>query len=181
MSQHVPTNLYFLPIGEDAPDIVDVVIEVPRGSANKYEYDHEAGVFRLDRVLYSPMHYPGDYGFLPGTYADDGDPLDAVVLTTIPTFPGCVLRARPVGYLDMTDDKGRDEKLLVVPADDPRFDEVRDLSDVAPHIPKEIEHFFSRYKDLEGKETTMGGWHGRDEVRELVETCQRQFREKFGE
>ena len=104
------TNLYHIPPGEKAPDIVNAVIEVPFGSTNKVEYDPELGIFRLDRVLYSPMHYPGDYGFIPGTYADDGDPVDVVVLMNNPTFPGCVLSVRPLAYLEMSDEKGQDRK-----------------------------------------------------------------------
>ena len=131
--------------------IVDAFIEIPTGSQNKYEYDKELGVFRLDRVLYSPMHYPAEYGYLQNTLAKDGDPLDILVLTTFPTFPGCVIRSRVIGVLIMSDDKGEDEKLLAVPVDDPRWDEVCSLDDVPQHILKEIEHFFKVYKDLEHK------------------------------
>ena len=149
--------------------IVDAFIEIPTGSQNKYEYDKELGVFRLDRVLYSPMHYPAEYGYLQNTLAKDGDPLDILVLTTFPTFPGCVIRSRVIGVLIMSDDKGEDEKLLVVPVDDPRWDEVCSLDDVPQHILKEIEHFFKVYKDLEHKETRIIGWEGVEKANELIE------------
>ncbi|GAB6935511.1 MAG: inorganic diphosphatase [Bacillota bacterium] len=158
--------------------IVDAFIEIPAGSQNKYEYDKEAGVFRLDRVLYSPMHYPADYGYLKGTLALDGDPLDILVLTTFPTFPGCVISARVVGYLEMSDDKGQDEKLLGVPVHDPRWDHVKDIADVPPHILKEIAHFFERYKDLENKETKIIGWKGAEAAAKLIDECVARYNEQ---
>jgi inorganic pyrophosphatase len=149
--------------------IVDALIEIPTGSQNKYEYDKENGVFRLDRVLYSPMHYPTEYGYLENTLAEDGDPLDILVLTTFPTFPGCVIQSRVIGVLLMSDDKGKDEKLLGVPVDDPRWDGVHRLEDVPAHILKEIEHFFQVYKDLENKETQIEGWKGTDVAAKLIQ------------
>jgi inorganic pyrophosphatase len=154
-----------------ANKIVDAFIEIPTGSQNKYEYDKEAGVFRLDRVLYSPMHYPTEYGYLDQTLALDGDPLDILVLTTFPTFPGCVIKTRVIGVLIMSDDKGQDEKLLGVPVDDPRFDHVKSLDDVAPHVLKEISHFFERYKDLENKVTKIEGWEGPEKAAALIDEC----------
>lgn len=159
------------------PLIVDAFIEIPTGSQNKYEYDEELGVFRLDRVLYSPMHYPTEYGYLKNTLAEDGDPLDILVLTTFPTFPGCVIRSRVIGVLLMSDDKGPDEKLLAVPVDDPRFNEVNSLEDVAPHVLKEIEHFFKVYKDLENKETNIIGWKDAQFAADLYEQCLKRFEE----
>lgn len=135
--------------------VVDAFIEIPTGSQNKYEYDKEKGRFILDRVLYSPMHYPTEYGYLENTLALDGDPLDILVLTTFPTFPGCVIKSRVIGVLIMSDDKGEDEKLLGVPADDPRWNEVKSLEDVPAHRLKEIAHFFQVYKDLENKKTVI--------------------------
>ena len=125
------TNFYHLPIGDKAPDVVNEVTEVPMGSANKYEYDPELQVFTLDRVLFSPMHYPGDYGFLPSTLADDGDPVDVLVLMDQPTFSGAVLQVRPLGYLEMSDEKGRDQKVLAVPVGNPRFDSNRHLDTIS--------------------------------------------------
>lgn len=159
------------------PLVVDAFIEIPTGSQNKYEYDKELGVFRLDQVLYSPMHYPTEYGYLENTLAEDGDPLDILVLTSFPTFPGCVISSRVIGVLLMSDDKGPDEKLLAVPVDDPRFDKVNSLEDVAPHVLKEIEHFFQVYKDLENKETKIEGWKDADFAAQLYEECQKRYQE----
>jgi inorganic pyrophosphatase len=162
------TSLIDLSPGENAPQVVNAVVEVPFGSSHKYEYDPGLRVFRLDRVLYSPMHYPGDYGFVPGTVAADGDPVDILVLMTRPTFPGALIRARPLGYLEMSDEKGRDQKVLAVPVDDPRFDSNRHLDTVSRHRLREIEHFFAIYKELEGKQTHVDGWHGMDETHSLI-------------
>ena len=162
------TNLYHLDPGADAPEIVTCVIEVPRGSANKYEYDPETETFFLDRVLYSAMHYPGDYGFMPGTLAEDGDPVDVLVLTTYPSYPGVVWRARPLGFLEMSDEKGRDQKVLAVPVDDPRYDNNRHISTVSPHRLREIEHFFDIYKALEGKSVQVEDWHGIEETHAMI-------------
>lgn len=151
-------NLFHLDPGPKAPEIVQCAIEVPRNSTNKYEYDPELEIFKLDRVLYSAMHYPGDYGFIPGTLAEDGDPVDVLVLTHYPTFPGAVLRARPLAFLEMADEKGRDQKVLAVPVDDPRYDNNRHITSISPHRLREIEHFFDIYKELEGKKVTVEGW-----------------------
>ncbi|MCL6548873.1 MAG: inorganic diphosphatase [Alicyclobacillus sp.] len=157
---------------------VDVFVEIPKGSQNKYEYDKEAGVFRLDRVLYSPMHYPADYGYIEKTLAEDGDPLDVLVLTSVPTFPGCVIETRVVGILLMADDKGQDEKLIGVAEKDPRFAHVKTLDDVPPHILKEIAHFFEVYKDLEGKETRIDGWRGTDEAQRVLRECFERYQKQ---
>jgi inorganic pyrophosphatase len=148
-----------LPIGDRCPELVNAVIEVPLGGVNKYEYDKQLRVFRLDRTLYSPVHYPGDYGFIPSTKAGDGDPLDVLVLVDDPSFPGCVIEVRPIGMLEMTDQGARDEKVLAVGNHNPRYREVMDYRGVYPHIIREIEHFFSIYKDLEGKRTKTIAWH----------------------
>jgi len=158
--------------------IVDVFVEIPTGSQNKYEYDKEAGVFRLDRVLFSPMHYPTEYGYLENTLALDGDPLDALVLTTFPTFPGCVISTRIIGVLIMADDKGQDEKLLGVPVDDPRWKHVHSLKDISEHTLKEISHFFERYKDLENKVTKIEGWEGPEKASQLIDECLARYQEK---
>lgn len=155
--------------------VVDAFIEIPTGSQNKYEFDKEKGRFILDRVLYSPMHYPTEYGYLENTLALDGDPLDILVLTTFPTFPGCVIKSRVIGVLIMSDDKGEDEKLLGVPADDPRWDEVKSLEDVPAHRLKEIAHFFQVYKDLENKKTVIKGWEGPEKAAQLIDECYARF------
>ncbi len=137
---------------------VEATIEIPRGSRNKYEYDHERGIFRLDRVLYSAVHYPTDYGFIDGTLGGDGDPLDILVIVEEPTFPGCRVRARPIGTLLMADSKGEDEKILAVPVDDPRFSDLVTLEDLHGHWQREIATFFRTYKELQGEMTDVRGW-----------------------
>lgn len=156
--------------------VVDAFIEIPQGSQNKYEYDEKAGAYRLDRVLYSPMHYPADYGHLENTLALDGDPLDILVLTTFPTFPGCIISSRVIGVLLMADDKGQDEKLLAVPVDDPRWDEVKSLDDVPSHKLREIEHFFKVYKDLENKETKIDHWESAEFAANLYQECIERYK-----
>lgn len=151
--------------------VVDAFIEIPTGSQNKYEYDKKRNAFVLDRVLFSPMHYPTEYGFLEGTLALDGDPLDILVITSFPTFPGCVIESRVVGVLIMSDDKGQDEKLLAVPTSDPRFKDVTGLKDIPEHKLKEIAHFFQVYKDLENKTTKIEGWEDADFAKSLYEEC----------
>ena len=141
-----------------AGEFVEVFVEIPRGSRNKYEFDKERGLFILDRVLYSSVHYPTDYGYIPDTLADDGDALDALVIVNEPTFSGCLIPARPIGMLDMRDDKGEDEKILAVPLGDPRFDGVETLGDISAHWLREIENFFQNYKTLEDRMTEVRGW-----------------------
>jgi inorganic pyrophosphatase len=154
---------------------MEVFVEIPKGNNNKYEFDKERGVFRLDRVLYSPVYYPADYGFLQDTLADDGDPLDAMVLTTFPTFPGCMIQARIVGMFIMEDEKGRDEKILGVPVRDPRFNKIHSLDDLEGHILKEVGHFFSVYKNLEEKEVKVMGWAGITEAMETIEKAKQSY------
>lgn len=155
---------------------VEVLIEIPRGSRNKYEWDSARHLIRLDRVLYSSVHYPTDYGLVPGTLAADGDPLDALVVVEEPTFPGCLVRARPIGVLDMRDEHGLDHKLLAVPAGDPRFDAVLGIEDLAPHWLEEIRTFFATYKTLQEIETEVLGWHGVEAAWDLLESCWRAAR-----
>jgi inorganic pyrophosphatase len=153
------TNYLTLPIGDKAPDAVNAVIEIPGESTNKYEYDKKLNVFRLDRNLYSPVHYPGDYGFIPSTLSEDGDPLDVLVLVDEPSFPGCVMTVRPIGLLEMLDQGVLDEKILAVGRNNPRYHDVQNYSEIYPHMLKEITHFFAIYKDLEGKRVEINGWH----------------------
>jgi inorganic pyrophosphatase len=146
-----------------------VLVEIPGGSRNKYEYDEELGGIVLDRRLFTAMAYPSDYGFVEGTLAEDGDPLDALVLVSDPTFPGCRIRVRPIGVFRMSDEKGPDEKLLCVPDGDPSWARVHDIHDVTAELRDEIEHFFQRYKDLEPtKQTETRGWGNRDEAAEIL-------------
>jgi len=151
-------------------------IEIPRGSRNKYEYDEEHGTFKLDRVLYSSVHYPTDYGFIPDTLAEDGDHLDILVLVQEPTFPGCLIEARPLGGLDMADEKGPDFKVLAVPVDDPRYHHVTSLEQLGDHWLREIETFFDTYKLLEPKQTEVLGWHDEARAREMIARCRARYR-----
>jgi len=152
-----------------------MIVEIPKNSSNKYEYDSALGVFRLDRTLYSPMHYPGDYGFIPGTLADDGDPLDVLALVEEPSFSGCIIEIRPVGILNMVDNAEPDQKVIAVPNRNPRYDQVHTLDQLFPHTRREIEHFFTIYKELEGKKTHMEGWGGPMEAREAIVRSRRAF------
>ncbi len=155
-------------------DVVEVVVEIPAGSRNKYEYDSQQQVFRLDRVLYSSVHYPTDYGFITNTLAEDGDHLDALVIVEEPTFSGCHVPARPIGVLDMIDVNGDDQKILAVPVGDPRFAKVLDIDDLSPHWLTEIENFFGTYKTLEGVETTMRGWDHAQQAKQVIHECTRR-------
>lgn len=161
--------------GPQFPEIVRMIVEIPKGSNNKYEYDTKLGIFHLDRTLYSPMHYPGDYGFIPGTLAIDGDPMDIIVLEDSGTFTGCMLDARPVGLLRMADEKGPDEKILAVSERNPRFDEIQTVDEVPPHVRLEIEHFFDIYKELEGKKTEIKGWLGLKETRQFILEARKRY------
>lgn len=154
--------------GPNPPGEMTVVVEIPRGSRNKYELDKESGLFRLDRVLYSAVHYPGDYGFFPQTYAQDNDPLDALVMVTVPTFPGCAIDVRPIGLFWMKDRGEMDEKVLCVPARDPLYDGYETLADVPSHFLREVEHFFTVYKDLEGIRVSTLGWEDHAEARAAI-------------
>ncbi len=155
---------------------LEVIIEIPKGSRNKYEFDHENNCIRLDRMLFSSMHYPADYGFFPHTLGQDGDPLDALVLVWEPTFPGCHIEAKPIGLFKMCDEKGPDEKILCVPVKDPEWNYLNDLKDVPPHLLKEIEHFFSVYKDLEEKKVGVEGWADREAAEKIIIECQARYR-----
>lgn len=170
-----------LPEAVDELAIVRAFIEIPRGSRNKYEFDEQSGRFFLDRVLYSSVHYPTDYGFIVETLAEDGDPLDVLVLVQEPTFPGCIIPARLLGGLDMRDEKGPDFKVLAVPIGDPRFDHVRSLNDIGEHWLREIETFFATYKLLEPKHTDVLGWHDLEETRQTVAKCRERYRAIRGE
>jgi inorganic pyrophosphatase len=145
-------------IGKNAPGIINVVVEIPRGSHHKYEYDDTLDAITLDRVLHSPVFYPTDYGFIPETLSTDDDHLDALVIITEPVFPGCVVRVRPVGVLDMEDDKGPDPKIVTVALGDPKLTHINTLADIDDHFKKEIESFFRQYKELENKKVLVKNW-----------------------
>jgi len=170
--------LYDIDPGPDCPEIVRTIVEIPKNSSNKYEYDGKLGVFRLDRALYSPLHYPGDYGFIPGTVAEDGDPMDILVLVEQPSYPGVMIVVRPVGLLDMVDSNEPDQKILAIPHRNPRFDQIHTIDQVFPHTLREIEHFFAIYKELEGKKTQMRGWRGLREAREAIRRSRERYLQK---
>jgi inorganic pyrophosphatase len=171
------TDYLRLPIGEHAPSRVNVVIEIPRDSVNKYEYDKALHVFKLDRTLFSPVHYPGDYGFVPSTLGQDGDPLDVLVLVESPSFPSCVMEVRPIGVLKMVDQGKKDEKILAVAESDPVYRQVEDASQVPQHLLREIEHFFSIYKYLEDKRTEIAGWGNADAARQIIVEGQNHWKQ----
>jgi inorganic pyrophosphatase len=160
--------LHDVATGPNPPHELNVYVEIPSGSRNKYELDKETGLLRLDRILFAAVHYPGDYGLLPRTLAEDGDPLDVLVMTTEPTFPGCLILARPVGVFLMEDEGLRDAKVLTVPVADPFQRQIRDIADVPPHFLEEVRHFFTVYKDLEGKRVRPLGWETRAKAEELI-------------
>ncbi|MGH2442923.1 MAG: inorganic diphosphatase [Chloroflexota bacterium] len=162
---------------ESDVDQLEVIIEIPQGSRNKYEYNHDTHTIHLDRVLHSSVHYPTDYGFLPNSLSTDGDPLDVLVIVHDPTFPGCHVQARPLGVLHMVDEKGVDEKILAVPSGDPRFDDILVLDDIRGHWLKEIENFFATYKLLEAKDTDLLGWGDADEATKIIQDAFQRFNE----
>ena len=155
--------------------IVSAMIEIPKGSRNKYEYDHEKKVMKFDRMLFSSMHYPCDYGFVIDSLGGDSDPLDVLVILWEPTFPGCVIEVKPVGVFKMSDDKGRDEKIICVPQSDPLWNHIQELNELPPHLLKEIEHFFSVYKDLEKKKVTVVGWGNRKAAEKIVLAAKKRY------
>jgi inorganic pyrophosphatase len=155
--------------------MIEVFVEIPKGSRNKYEWDHHLERFKLDRMLFSAVQYPGDYGFVPDTWAEDNDALDALVILGEPTFPGCTIDARVVGVFWMTDDKGPDAKIITVPESDPRWSHVRDLEHVPKHLLDEIGHFFSIYKDLEGKTVKVEGFGAREDALAEIAKDQQRF------
>ncbi len=156
--------LHDIPSG--TADQMNVIVEIPKFSKNKYEIDKETGIIALDRVMHTAQDYPFDYGFVPQTLFDDGDALDVVLLTTYPLMPGILVKARPVAIMEMTDGGDRDDKIVAVPVDDPRFSEVQDLGDLNKHFIKEMTHFFETYKKIQNKEVGIGAWHGKDAARE---------------
>ena len=154
--------------GPDIPDIINVIVEIPKGSQNKYEYDKKHNLMKLDRVLFSPFHYPGDYGIVPQTLSEDGDPLDALVLVTNPTFPGILIETRPIGLLRMKDQDQLDDKIICVSTTDPRYLKTSDVSDIEEHHLKEMAHFFQVYKDLEGKKVEVLGWESSQQAKRVI-------------
>lgn len=168
--------LHDIPAG--TAESMNVIIEINKGSKNKYEIDKETGLIALDRVMHSAQDYPFDYGFVPQTHWDDGDALDVVVLTTYPLFPGLLLEARPVAIMHMIDGGDSDEKIIAVPVGDPRFADIKDLSDINPHTLKEIKHFFATYKQIQNKEVVVGEYEGKDAAMHAFTRATELYREK---
>ena len=171
-------------LGEKPEEIFQAVIEIPRGSKNKYELDKRTGMLRLDRVLYSAVHYPANYGFLPRTFCDDGDPLDVLVLCQEPLTPMCLVRAKPIGVITMKDEKGVDDKLIAVLADDPEYSHYTDVSELAPHRMRALKQFLIDYKTLENKQVDVDQMGSRDEavrvLREAIELYATRIAPTFG-
>ncbi len=176
------TNLWEdLETGPNPPEEIYAVVECLKGERNKYEYDKDLPGVVLDRVLHSNVHYPSDYGFIPRSYYDDDDPFDVLVLVEDQTFPGCVIEARPVALMRMDDDGEKDDKVIAVPREDPRYDHVEDLEDLTEQTRTEISEFFETYKNLEpGKETETLGFEGRQAAYEAIEHAQALYDEQFG-
>jgi inorganic pyrophosphatase len=173
--EKLPVDLSRIP-AQPKPGLINVLIEIAGGSKNKYEFDKDMNAMALDRVLFSSVKYPYDYGFVPNTLADDGDPLDGMVLMDEPTFPGCVIAARPIGMLEMIDGGDRDEKILCVPAADPRYKDIKSIQQISQHRLDEIAEFFNSYKNLEKKEVQILGWKDIDAVMPLVEECVKAYK-----
>lgn len=167
-------GLLQLPPGPNVPQVINVIVEIPKGRRSKFEVDKKSGLIKLDRYLYSSLMYPGDYGFVPQTLAEDGDPLDVLVMVNEPTFSGCLIEARPIGIFKMTDRGDNDFKILAVPNTDPLCAEIHDLWRVPPHFLREVEHFFGTYKQLEAAVVQSQGWEPVEKAKEEVsKACQR--------
>jgi len=180
LRRHTFSDFMMLSPGTDIPSVVNMVVEIPKGRRNKFELDKETGLIKLDRYLYSSSVYPGDYGFIPQTLAEDGDPLDILVMVNEPTFSGCLIEARVVGLFKMRDKGHNDFKLLAVPHKDPLFEDIRGLEDVPHHFLREVEHFFSTYKQLEGVTIEPLGWAAAEEGAVEVRSSIDRFRKTLG-
>jgi len=164
-------------ISPGTADEMNVIIEIPKFSKNKYEIDKETGIIALDRVMHTAQDYPFDYGFVPQTLFDDGDALDVVLVTTYPLAPGILVKARPIGIMEMMDDGERDDKIVAVPVGDPRFNEVHDISDLSNHFPKEMTHFFETYKKVQKKEVSIGEWGNAAAAKEAFTKSRQAYEE----
>lgn len=174
------TNLWHdVSLGKNAPQEINVIVEIPKGSKNKYEIDKETGLIALDRAMYTAQDYPFDYGFTPQTLWEDGDALDVVLLTTYPLSPGILVNARPVAIMHMTDSGEGDDKVIAVPVNDPRWDEVEDLKDINKHTLKEMEHFFTTYKKIQNKVVEVSGFEGKDAAQAAVLKSIELYKKEF--
>lgn len=172
----LPNRYMHVAPGPNPPASVNCIVEIPKGTRNKFEVDKVTGLLKLDRYLYSSAHYPGDYGFIPQTLAEDGDPLDVIVMVNAPTFAGCLIEARPLGLFMMIDKGDNDFKVLAVPSGDPMFADYTELSHVPPHYLREVEHFFATYKELEGgNQVVTHGWGDIEEAHAEINACIERF------
>ena len=169
-------NLKDLYIGKNFPNEVNSIVEIPKGSKNKYEYDPELEIFKLDRVLHSSVHYPAAYGFVPQTLWHDGDPLDVLILASESTFTGCLIEIYPIGVLHTEDDKGGDDKLLAIASHDPHLNSIRKLKDLPSHYLNEIQHFFLTYKNLENKHVKSDGWNDEKIALKTIEEAHQLYK-----
>lgn len=169
-----------LELGKNPTEEFTAVIEVPTGSRNKYELDKKTGLIKLDRVLYSPLTYPADYGFLPRTYCDDKDPLDVLVIVREATYPGVLISCRPIGVMKMIDGGEQDDKILAVPVDDPFFKDYLDLSDVPEYFVKEVRHFFEVYKELQNKKVQVTDFLGAEDAKKIIQESIDMYNKEFG-
>jgi inorganic pyrophosphatase len=171
--------LHGITSGEEAPEIVNVIIEINKGSKNKYEIDKKTGLIKLDRAMYTSQDYPFDYGFIPQTHWHDGDAVDVVLLTTNPLLPGILVEARPVGVIRMVDDGDRDEKIIAVPVEDMRFNHIIKLEDLNPHFLKEAEHFFTTYKKIKNKEVSINGIEGVEAAKAVIAEGMELYKKEY--
>ena len=171
--------LHDISAGKNVPEIINVIIEIPKGSKNKYEIDKETGLIALDRASHTSQDFPFDYGFMPQSHWEDGDPLDVVVLATYPLAPGILVKVRPVAIMNMIDDGDSDAKIIAVPEKDPRWDEVQDIQNINKHTLKEIEHFYKTYKQLQNKEVVVQGFEGKAAAHAAILKSQELYRQKF--
>ena len=178
--------LFELPVGDNSPEEINMLVENPKGTINKYEYHTPTGLLKLDRVLYEQLPYPIEYGAIPQTWDEDNDPLDVMSLITYPTFPGCLISVRPIGVMIMNDSGEVDDKILAVPVDDIRFKHITNLSDVTDHTKDEIQFFFERYKDLQfkykgqtDKKVVIEGWKDKEAAFEIITKAVEMFKTKF--
>jgi len=169
-----------IPIGKHAPEILNAIVEIPKGGHNKYEYDSELDEIKLDRVLYSPLFFPVDYGFIPETKSEDGDHADVLIITDSPTFSGCILEVRPIGILKMTDEKGLDDKILAVPFSNHHYEKIKDINDIESHVLDAIIHFFEEYKKLEKKSVKVKGWGSLENAMSFIRRAQAKFEKEKG-
>jgi inorganic pyrophosphatase len=179
--KHVQHPWHELSPGENIPEEVTAFIEVPKSSILKYELDKESGHIKLDRVLYSAVHYPGDYGFIPQTLSEDNDPLDIIIISNYPVAPGVIVKAKPIGVMFMVDNNEKDEKIIAVHSTDPRMDKRMDIKDFSDHVILEIRHFFETYKELQGKKSTIMGIKGRKEAQKEILRALKRYKETYKE